>query len=214
MARKRKRPAGLSVEASEPNSKRTRTEASGTKSRSGVYHPTLRLFYRRVQTLRAFLLSNKCLVPKRRRRVIAAIGKTRDSNCSKEASPLTESHAPGESERDLSDLLDQTLVCSTGTVSDAPQELAQIEDLTQQLSCSARSDPSQPAVSQAEVGASKTELAAAWYEYLCLTFSQSSGHRVCHFPFVQQDGEAQDQACSSFVSRISKNRSKKSRRCR
>lgn len=146
------------------DSKRLRHSSSENRLEASIYHPTLRLYYRHILTLREYLLSQLPKHSRRRRRRISTLGRDLTGKATKtEASPLVNRLEQGGHndfrvkadcrDHSLAQLLDKTVVCSLDQNS-APDQACYAQDLeafSQQINPTAGSSIGGGSCSQSEL---------------------------------------------------------------
>lgn len=119
MGKKRKRPQKATTAQHDPIKKHQKTPATSVT----IHHPVLSAYYRRVVTLRQFLLEELPSSSKARRRRITSAGK-RDENKESDPNSSTAASTQGSTEGgiDFAQFLDSTLVGLLNTPSPAELE--------------------------------------------------------------------------------------------
>ena len=165
MAAKRKRGPGLRRDGDEASKKRRLGERPDALQGGQINHPTLRLYYAQVQTLRSFLLSRLPKTSKKKRRHIQDLGQRPRNTATKQQTQINNSNLAGTTERpppsakasqkpDISStFLDETLVCcrSPDIPQEDPEHAKDFEAFSQHINLTNRSSLGQGSISQSEV---------------------------------------------------------------
>lgn len=159
MGIKRKRTRSSKLVETETN-KKLRMGAADT-NQGEVHHPTLRLFYQRVSTLREHLLSQLPKTSKKRRRTIAAWGRNASSKdfarrdlytCERQVQ-VDRQKAYLDDEDSMTRLLDQTLICSLHEdfAQDSVYHAKDLEAFSQQVTLTVGSSIGEGTCTQSEL---------------------------------------------------------------
>ena len=188
MGAKRKRARSLKMDTIE-NSKRPRLGATEDCSGEQVHHPTLRLYYKQISTLREYLLSQLPKNSKKRRRRILTLGRnltceatpTKESSKAKGPAELDHPKASGDEDHkkdSLARLLDQIVICSVDK-SLAPGQAYHTKDFeafSQQINLTAGSSIAEGSSSQSEL----IDFAIWLLFHRSYRRSHRPSHMLCH----------------------------------
>ena len=171
MGAKRKRRRSSKDDESVSSKKLRPVETTGT----AINHPTLRLYYRHILSLREFLLSQLPKTSKKRRRSIASLGKSAQTNST---GSLTEQFGDPNGKEVLARLLDQTLVCSIDEYSanEYGYDAKDVEAFSQKVSLTARSSYGGRVYTQSEL----VDVAIRLLFYRVYQHTHRPPHMLCH----------------------------------